>query len=87
MERAVEEQIVKLLPSIGGQVYKEENKELSEVKEGASELTKNNSGVKEDAHKNIGRNEPCPCGAVNPQNGKVYKWKQCGLINASHHKR
>ena len=87
MERAVEEQIVRLLPSIGGQVYKEENKELSEVKEGASELTKNNSGVKEDAHKNIGRNEPCPCGAVNPQNGKVYKWKQCGLINASHHKR
>ena len=34
----------------------------------------------------IGRNEPCPCGAINPQSGKVYKYKKCGMINAPYHK-
>ncbi|MBI2022963.1 preprotein translocase subunit SecA [Candidatus Giovannonibacteria bacterium] len=34
----------------------------------------------------IGRNDPCPCGAVNPITGRPYKFKQCGLINAPHHK-
>lgn len=36
--------------------------------------------------KNIGRNDPCPCGAVNPETGHPYKWKKCGMINAPHHK-
>jgi len=35
----------------------------------------------------VGRNDPCPCGAVNPQTGEVYKYKKCGLINAPHHRR
>ncbi|MDD5710664.1 MAG: preprotein translocase subunit SecA [Candidatus Colwellbacteria bacterium] len=34
----------------------------------------------------VGRNDPCPCGAVNPETGKPYKYKKCGLINAPHHK-
>ncbi|PCI18875.1 preprotein translocase subunit SecA [Candidatus Wolfebacteria bacterium] len=34
----------------------------------------------------IGRNDPCPCGAINPHTGKCYKYKKCGLINAPHHK-
>lgn len=34
----------------------------------------------------IGRNDPCPCGAINPQNGKPYKYKKCGMINAPYHK-
>jgi preprotein translocase subunit SecA len=33
----------------------------------------------------VGRNDPCPCGAINPATGKVYKWKNCGMINAPHH--
>ena len=33
----------------------------------------------------IGRNDPCPCGAVNPDTNRVYKYKHCGLINAPHH--
>ncbi len=37
--------------------------------------------------KDIGRNDPCPCGAINPETGKPYKWKKCGMINAPHHKR
>ncbi|OGN05946.1 MAG: preprotein translocase subunit SecA [Candidatus Yanofskybacteria bacterium RIFCSPHIGHO2_01_FULL_48_25b] len=35
----------------------------------------------------IGRNDPCPCGAINPATGEVYKWKKCGMINAPHHKK
>ena len=34
----------------------------------------------------VGRNDPCPCGAINPKTGKVYKYKKCGLINAPYHK-
>jgi preprotein translocase subunit SecA len=34
----------------------------------------------------VGRNDPCPCGAINPQTGQRYKYKHCGLINASYHK-
>ena len=37
--------------------------------------------------KNIGRNDPCPCGAINPESGKPYKWKRCGMIDAPYHKR
>lgn len=33
----------------------------------------------------IGRNDPCPCGAINPQTKKPYKYKNCGLVNAPHH--
>lgn len=34
----------------------------------------------------IGRNDPCPCGALDPKTGKPYKYKKCGLINAPYHK-
>ncbi len=37
--------------------------------------------------KNVGRNDPCPCGAINPETRKPYKYKRCGLVNAPHHKR
>ncbi|MBI4094841.1 MAG: preprotein translocase subunit SecA [Candidatus Liptonbacteria bacterium] len=38
------------------------------------------------AGKGVGRNDPCPCGAKRPD-GRPYKYKQCGLINASHHRK
>jgi len=34
----------------------------------------------------IGRNDPCPCGAINLKTRKVYKYKNCGLIHASWHR-
>lgn len=37
--------------------------------------------------KTIGRNDPCPCGAVNPTSGRPYKYKHCGLIDAPHHRK
>jgi len=38
-------------------------------------------------NKNVGRNDPCPCGAINPATGEVYKYKKCGLINAPQHRK
>lgn len=38
------------------------------------------------AESRVGRNDPCPCGAINPKTNKVYKYKQCGLVNAPHHR-
>ncbi len=35
----------------------------------------------------VGRNDPCPCGAINPATGEVYKWKKCGMINAPQHRK
>ena len=35
----------------------------------------------------LGRNDPCPCGAINPATSQVYKYKKCGLINAPHHRK
>ena len=40
---------------------------------------------KDDFKKKLGRNDPCPCGATD-KNGKPYKFKKCGLINAPYHK-
>ena len=46
-----------------------------------------NSGRPTFAKASVGRNDPCPCGAVNPTTGKIYKYKQCGLIDAPYHKK
>jgi len=35
----------------------------------------------------VGRNDPCPCGAINPATGEVFKWKKCGMINAPQHRK
>jgi preprotein translocase subunit SecA len=43
--------------------------------------------VKDESGEKIGRNDPCPCGAVNPETREVYKYKKCGLINAPYHRR
>lgn len=42
---------------------------------------------KNDSASQVGRNDPCPCGAVNPITRQVYKWKKCGMINAPHHRK
>jgi len=39
-----------------------------------------------ESHIKIGRNDVCPCGAINPKTGRVYKYKQCGLVNAPWHR-
>ena len=58
-------------------------KDLASVLGSAKGGAKPNPGSKQIK---IGRNDPCPCGAINPATGKVYKYKQCGLVNAPHHR-
>jgi D-beta-D-heptose 7-phosphate kinase/D-beta-D-heptose 1-phosphate adenosyltransferase len=36
---------------------------------------------------NVIKEMPCPCGAIDPTTNGVYKYKQCGLINAPHHQK
>jgi len=58
-------------------------------------LVTSHNELKEFADKNlvaghkgeVGRNDPCPCGAINPATGEVYKYKKCGLINAPQHRK
>ena len=45
----------------------------------------NHQRVVQGVEKKVGRNDPCPCGAVNPENNQPYKYKKCGLINAPYH--
>ncbi|MFZ2150199.1 MAG: preprotein translocase subunit SecA [Minisyncoccia bacterium] len=35
----------------------------------------------------VGRNDPCPCGAINSATGEVFKYKKCGLIDAPQHRK
>ena len=52
-----------------------------------SETGEDMKSAQTDKTKNIGRNDPCPCGSINPATGEVYKWKKCGMINAPQHRK
>lgn len=99
MQEAVANQVKKVLPNMGGMMAAPEEIKLKEVHEqaqviGSGDGDKATSGIavserqeKKPDGSAIGRNDPCPCGAVNPATGEVYKWKKCGMINAPHHKK
>ncbi|MFV1917491.1 MAG: preprotein translocase subunit SecA [Patescibacteria group bacterium] len=53
---------------------------------GQRQVISNSPSRRQVTNKKVGRNDPCPCGAINPNTGKVYKYKKCGLINAPHHR-
>jgi preprotein translocase subunit SecA len=88
MEENVAATVTRLLSNLGAGAFAQEEQKLKEVHEGALQIGGTSSGIKsvEDTLK-VGRNDPCPCGAVNPLTGRPYKYKQCGLINAPSHKQ
>lgn len=92
MQVSIALEILKLIPQIRTeQVFFEAPKKMVEAREGAESVTAERQ-VSVDTRKSpegekIGRNDPCPCGAINPATNMVYKYKQCGLINAPHHKQ
>ncbi|MFA6257559.1 MAG: preprotein translocase subunit SecA [Candidatus Paceibacterota bacterium] len=98
MEEAFKEQVFSLINNINTDnvvnIKAEENtskqtlitsqEELGEfgglsAQAGEKDLSVNGTG--------IGRNDPCPCGAINPATGECYKWKKCGMINAPQHRK
>ncbi len=70
MERAIDAEVVKLIPSIGGTVSLRQEPHLQEISAKAGEITKENSVIKKGVYDTVGRNDICPCGS-----GK--KFKKC----------
>ena len=88
MEEAFKEQVLSLISTIQEPAKAEKNEPKQTLvtshsePEEFSDEPKVKTGMKE-----IGRNDPCPCGAINPATGEVYKWKKCGMINAPQHRK
>ena len=93
LEHSIHAQVLHFLSSMsdaGGGVDGGEKK-LKEVHERANLIVgdrgQSNKVQSQSEGPKIGRNDPCPCGAVDPATSRVYKYKKCGFINAPHHKQ
>src|ERR1035437_4580801 len=92
MEETFKEQVFSFISTINTENVVSMQTEATSSKE---ILLTNHDEPKEFADKNlvaghageVGRNDPCPCGAINPVTGEVYKYKKCGLINAPQHRK
>ncbi len=90
MEAAFEDQVAALISNINIEQAKNAKAEAPAPRQTlVTNEGQSGGGVakKEDAHKDVGRNDPCPCGSINPATGEVYKWKKCGMINAPQHRK
>jgi preprotein translocase subunit SecA len=87
MEISFEDQVFSLISTINEPARDEvsSTKETFVTNQAESKEFSDTQGVKSDL--DVGRNDPCPCGAINPSTGEVYKWKKCGLINAPQHRK
>jgi len=89
MEEAFFSQILSLIRSIGqgaeGLTVEKREESFEERRDEA--FSRDAIPAQAESGPKVGRNDPCPCGAVNPATGMVYKWKQCGMINAPQHKQ
>ncbi|MBS3904643.1 MAG: preprotein translocase subunit SecA [Simkania sp.] len=88
MEEVFKEQVVSMIANINTDTIKVVD-EAPTVKQ---TLVTNQEEVPEfksttDEKNDVGRNDPCPCGAINPVTTEVYKWKKCGMINAPQHRK
>lgn len=89
MEDHFKEQVVSLVTGINTEVNRnveEERQEDKELKTNQEDSNRNADNSVSNM-KEVGRNDPCPCGAINPATGEVYKWKKCGMINAPQHRK
>jgi preprotein translocase subunit SecA len=93
MEEVFKEQVFSFISTINTENVVKMNTQ-TEATSSKEILLTNHDEPKEFSDKNlvpdngeIGRNDPCPCGAINPATGEVYKYKKCGLINAPQHRK
>src|SRR3989344_8188451 len=93
LQGAIRSQIVGSIYKVGGTIRPAISEKIEERRPDAVSLsapagitaaTKQTNKLSEPE---VGRNDPCPCGAVNPATSEVYKWKKCGMINAPYHRR
>lgn len=89
MELAFKEQVASLVSTIKTEEAKSSIKVEAKPVEEVYVTNQEESTQTEKLNKKeeIGRNDPCPCGAINPSTGEVYKYKKCGLINAPYHRK
>jgi len=88
MEGSTESQIIRIIPQIQvNALLAVENADLRETREGAEALTSEKTVSAVGGQSEVGRNDPCPCGAINPETGEIYKYKKCGMINALYHNK
>ena len=97
MEEVFKEQVLSLVQTINTENIQKNQKEDAAPKQTLivshnepsefSDTSEIKVGDKKGSDLNIGRNDPCPCGAINPATGEVYKYKKCGLINAPQHRK
>ncbi|HEV7702476.1 MAG TPA: preprotein translocase subunit SecA [Candidatus Paceibacterota bacterium] len=94
MEESFKEQVASLVQNIN--IEEAKNMKKEEIVEAGQTLVTSHTEPTELGGKNtalnidgkeVGRNDPCPCGAINPATGEVYKWKKCGMINAPQHRK
>jgi preprotein translocase subunit SecA len=89
MEEAFKEQVFSLVSSITEPAKADDapsKQTLIATQEDSAEFG-GEAQVKVSGMNDVGRNDPCPCGAINPATGEVYKWKKCGMINAPQHRK
>ncbi len=94
MEEVFKEQVFSLVSSINTENVQNLKAESTEPKQTlimTSHVEKVGSAAEREVQikteAKIGRNDPCPCGAINPATGEIYKWKKCGMINALYHRK
>jgi len=87
MEETFKEQVFSLITTIQEPAKGDVNEPRQTLITSHSEPSEDIKSAQTDSSKNIGRNDPCPCGAINPATGEVYKWKKCGMINAPQHRK
>jgi len=92
MEEVFKEQIFSLIQTMNEPAKKDAEGPKQTLVTSHDELKEFSDIEKEDelssdVHGRVGRNDPCPCGAINPATGEVYKFKKCGLINAPQHRK
>ena len=91
MEQVFKEQVFSLINNINTDnivnIKAEENAPKQTLITSQEELKKFSDAKNVKTEIDIGRNDPCPCGAINPATGEVYKWKKCGMINAPQHRK
>jgi preprotein translocase subunit SecA len=86
MEETFKDQVFSLISTINTDNIVNMQTEATSSKESLTtshpEQSEDMKSADTDSVKDIGRNDPCPCGAINPATGEVYKWKKCGMIDA-----
>ena len=84
LQVAIMDQVIRLIPHIVSNAFKEEEERMKKVVEQAQIVNSENKGNVSNAPvvtgPKVGRNDICPCGS-----GK--KWKKCGELNTLEHQK